>query len=143
MATHPRTMRLHASRHDVAASRHLLEDALRLRAVGEDAKSISYDAGDVVLMLDWGLDHTATAVENTPRREVVLLVDEIDAVRAALEARGVRCDPSATDVSFSFAVAGGPRFVLLCIADECLMWPSVGWRAGPSAVVRLPPRSAG
>ena len=139
MAAHQRIMRMHASRGDVAASRQFFDGFLRLRAIAEDAKSVSYDAGEVVLVLDWTLDHTAPPGENAPRGDVVLLVDEIGAVQAALEAHGVRC--AGTETSISFAVPEGLTFVMLELSDECLMWPSVGWRAGPSSVVHTQPRS--
>ncbi|MFC3383111.1 hypothetical protein [Couchioplanes azureus] len=140
---------MHASRQDVAALRRFFDESLCLRATAEDRKSISYEAGGVVLVLDWSLDHRATSADHRatsaqsgPCAEVVLLVDEIDAVRAVLETRGVRCTGAEGSASISFAVPDGPRFVMLSLSDECLMWPSVGWRAGPSAVVRTPPRSA-
>ena len=139
MAAHQRIMHMHASRGDVAASRQFFDESLRLRAIAEDVKSVSYDAGDVVLVLDWALDHTTPPGEHDPRSDVVLLVDEIGAVRAALESHGVRC--TETEASVSFAVPEGLTFVMLEFSDECLMWPSVGWRAGPSSVVRTRPRS--
>jgi hypothetical protein len=123
-------MRLHTCRKDLAASRRYFGESLRLRAVAEDARSISYDAGDVVLVLDWTLDHTASSVEDEAQSDVVLLADEIEAVRAALESCGVRF--TRTDrPAISFAAQDGPEFVILDLSDECLMWPSAGWRAGP------------
>ncbi|MFI5495968.1 hypothetical protein [Actinoplanes sp. NPDC051859] len=140
MTSHPRIMRLHAARPDLSALRRFFEESLLLPVSAQDATSISYAARDAVLVVDWTLDHAAAAADDDPRRDVVLLVDELDAVRGALSGCGVRCDPCATGATF--AGSDGPRFVLLDISDECLMWPSVGWRAGPSAVVRTPPRSA-
>ncbi|OJF16243.1 hypothetical protein BG844_00420 [Couchioplanes caeruleus subsp. caeruleus] len=126
----------------MAALRRFFDESLCLRVVAEGAKSISYEAQDVVLVLDWSLDHSTAPADAGPRGDVVLLVDEIDAVQAALETCGVRCTAAGGSASISFAVPDGPRFVMLSLSDECLMWPSVGWRAGPSAVVYIPPRSA-
>jgi hypothetical protein len=132
-------MHLHAARQDMAASRRFFAECLRLPVVAEGSASVSYRAADVDLVLDCTLDHAAAAAESDARSEVILLVDDAEAVRAALEGCGVHCtrtDPPAV------TVPGGPRFLLLELTDACLMWPSAGWRAGPSAVARTQPRPA-
>ncbi|GAA0459548.1 hypothetical protein Ade02nite_13580 [Paractinoplanes deccanensis] len=132
-------MRLHAARGDVQACRRFLAESLRLRATAEDAKSVSYEAGDVTLVLDWTLDHSAPVAAPDPGADVVVLVDEIGAVRAVLEAHGaVFLGPAAPGAGVSCALPDGPTLVLLELSDECLMWPSAGWRTGPAAVLRAP-----
>ena len=112
MAANRRVVRLCPSACDAPGLRRLFEQTLRLPAVGQDATSVRYDAGDVIVTLDWSFDCRVTSAGPG---DGVVLVDERDTVRALLDRLAVRDFP----------------YELVELSDECLMWPSVGWRTGP------------
>jgi hypothetical protein len=122
-----RPLRLLVARTDVAASRRFLGESLGLRTIAEDATSVTYEAGDAALVLDWTLGGSSS-------EEVVLLVEELDVVRDVLRTCGAQFTAADTPGT-CVAVHDRHRFVVLEVSDACLMWPSVGWKAGPTPVV--------
>jgi len=136
---------------DVAESRAFYERKLGLRVVEADESSAKFDAGLVMLCLNRASDYGITL---TSRRDdasdVVFLVDDINAAREALEARGVvfaRRHTYEIGLVADFYDPNGHRLMLYQPSREALTWPSSGkirevWRAcglggaeliGPSA----------
>src|SRR5262249_19246681 len=80
---------------DLAAARAFYSDTLGLRVIEEDADAVKYDAGRAILALNRADDY---AIDLPDRRDnstdIVFLVDDLDAVRAGLEARGVSFLPT-------------------------------------------------
>ena len=80
---------------DLSVSRDFYERKLGLRVIEEDADSVKYDAGLVILCLNRASDY---GIELLPGRhetvDMVFLVDDIDSIRAALEERGVELGPA-------------------------------------------------
>jgi catechol 2,3-dioxygenase-like lactoylglutathione lyase family enzyme len=113
---------------DLAASRDFYEDALGLRVIEEDSDSVKYDAGEIILGLNKAEDYGITL--STPpdhSTDIVFLVDDIDAMRAALEERGVVF--SATSRYEVGAIADfydpdGHWFTLYEPSEEAMAWPS-------------------
>jgi len=80
---------------DLAVSRTFYEQKLGLRVIEEDSNSVKYDAGLVILMLNQASDYGITLAPGRHEfADIVFLVDDIDAMRAALEARGVELGPA-------------------------------------------------
>ena len=75
---------------DLARSRDFYENKLKLRVLEEDADSVKYDTGLVILCLnragDYGITLAPGRHEST---DIVFLVDDIDGMRAALMERGL------------------------------------------------------
>src|SRR5437868_5825926 len=75
---------------DVAESRAFYERQLGLPLLEADEDSAKFDAGRVVLCLHRAKDYGITLVPRSDdASDIVFLVDDVNAVRAALEARGV------------------------------------------------------
>jgi predicted enzyme related to lactoylglutathione lyase len=113
---------------DLAVSRDFFERALRLRVIEEDDRSVKYDAGEVILALNRADDYGITLPdEHDHSTDIVFLVEDLDAARAALEERGVvftethRYEIGAiTD----FYDPDGHWFTLYETSEESLTWPS-------------------
>ena len=113
---------------DLARSRDFYEHALGLRVIEEDRDSVKYDTGEIILGLnkaqDYGITLTTPPDHST---DIVFLVDDIDAMRAALEERGVVF--SATSRYEVGAIADfydpdGHWFTLYEPSEEAMAWPS-------------------
>lgn len=142
---------------DLDRSRDFYENKLGLAVLEEDDDSVKYDTGLVILMLNRAGDY---GISLAPGRhefaEVVFLVDDANAIRAALEARGVElgtafpCDPG---IICDFYDPDGHWLTLYEPNEEAMTWPSGEkirrvWRAagrghapiiGPAAVVEKNP----
>lgn len=114
---------------DLPASRKFYEEGLGLRVIEEDAVSVKYDTGEIILALnkakDYGLD-VGGGPDDTSI--IVFHADDIDAIRAALERRGVqfsgstdRYDIGATAMFYDL---DGHCLCLYEPSEEALTWPS-------------------
>src|SRR5437764_1372445 len=75
---------------DLTESRRFYEQQLGLRAIEADEDSVKYEAGGVMLSLNLAAQYGVTlAGRRDDSSDVVFLVDDVNAVRDALEARGV------------------------------------------------------
>jgi predicted enzyme related to lactoylglutathione lyase len=114
---------------DLTASREFYEQRVGLRVIEEDADAVKYDAGEIILALNRAGDY---GIKVEPRPDdssmIVFHVDDIDAMRAALEGRGVkfsgateRYDIGATAVFYDL---DGHCLCLYEPSEEALTWPS-------------------
>ncbi|MEV6599846.1 VOC family protein [Actinoplanes sp. NPDC051346] len=113
---------------DLAVSRDFFERALRLRVLEEDDRSVKYDTGEVILALNRADDY-GIALPNEPDHstDIVFLVEDLDAARAALEERGV-----VFTETHNYEIGGisdfydpdGHWFTLYETSEESLTWPS-------------------
>lgn len=113
---------------DLAVSRDFFERALRLRVIEEDADSVKYDAGEVILALNRAADYNIRlADEHDHSTDIVFLVDSVDHARAALEARGIRFTEThryEIGAITDFYDPDGHWFTLYETSEESLTWPS-------------------
>lgn len=113
---------------DLAASRDFFERALRLRVIEEDADSVKYDGGEIILALNRAADYNITLPdEHDHSTDIVFLVDNVDLARAALEARGVRFTEThryEIGAITDFYDPDGHWFTLYETSEESLTWPS-------------------
>jgi predicted enzyme related to lactoylglutathione lyase len=114
---------------DLEASREFYEKKVGLRVLEEDAGAVKYDAGEIILALNRANDY-GIIVEPRPDDSsmIVFHVDDIDAMRSALEGRGVkfsgateRYDIGATAVFYDL---DGHCLCLYEPSEEALTWPS-------------------
>lgn len=114
---------------DLAASRAFYETKLGLTVIEEDDEAVKFDAGEIIIALnrasDWGVAVSSTQDDTSI---FVFHVDDIDAMRSALETRGVefsgptvRYDIGATA---TFYDPDGHCFGLYEASRMALMWPS-------------------
>jgi catechol 2,3-dioxygenase-like lactoylglutathione lyase family enzyme len=76
--------------HDLAESREFYENLLGLRVLESDDDSVKLDTGQVLLCLNRARDYGITlASQRDDSSDTVFLVDDIEAMRAALEKRGI------------------------------------------------------
>ncbi|MGA7732011.1 MAG: VOC family protein [Chloroflexia bacterium] len=113
---------------DLAESRAFYEQQLGLRIIEADEDSAKYDAGKVILVLHKAGDY---GVELVGRRDdssdVVFLVDDINAMREALEARGVTFVRRRTyeiGLVTDFYDPNGHRLMIYQPSEVALTWPS-------------------
>jgi predicted enzyme related to lactoylglutathione lyase len=145
---------------DVAVSRLFYERQLGLPLLEADEDSAKFDAGRVVLILHRAKDYGITlAPRSDDASDIVFLVDDINATRAALEARGVTFVRRRTyeiGLVTDFYDPDGHRLMIYQPSEKALTWPSADklrevWRAagrggaaliGPPAVEIGDPREA-
>lgn len=113
---------------DLAVSRDFYERKLGLRVIEEDNDAVKYDAGLVILMLNRASDYGITLAPGRHEfAEVVFLVDDANAMRAALQARGVElgtafpCDPG---IICDFYDPDGHWLTLYEPNKASMRWPS-------------------
>jgi catechol 2,3-dioxygenase-like lactoylglutathione lyase family enzyme len=76
--------------HDLAESEEFYRDKLGLRVIESDDDYVKFDTGQVVLCLQRASDHgVSLASPRDDSSDTVFLVDDIAAMRAALERRGI------------------------------------------------------
>jgi len=113
---------------DLGASRAFYEGALGFRVLDQDADSVHYAAGHVVLALRRAADHGVRLREGQDRSiDLTFLADDFDAVRAALEARGVALSPTldyAVGKTADFYDPDGHWFSLYQPSAAAMGWPS-------------------
>jgi catechol 2,3-dioxygenase-like lactoylglutathione lyase family enzyme len=113
---------------DLAESRAFYEVKLKLPVLEADEGSVKFDAGRVVLCLNRAQDY---GVELAGRRDdasdIVFLVDDINAVRASLEKRGVEFVRRRTyeiGLVTDFYDPNGHRLMIYQPSPTALSWPS-------------------
>lgn len=146
---------------DLAESREFYERRLGLRVIEADEGSVKLDAGLVILWLARAADYGVTLTgESDDASDLVFLVDDINAVRQALEARGIEFRRRRTyeiGLVTDFYDPDGHRLMIYEPSEKALTWPSAetlryAWRAagrggaeliGPAAGPAPPPAPDG
>jgi predicted enzyme related to lactoylglutathione lyase len=113
---------------DLSASREFYERRLGLRAVERDDDSVMYDAGGIMLSLNIASQYGVTLVgRHDDASDIVFMVDDFNAMRDALERRGVEFMRRRTyDVGMvtDFYDPDGHRLMIYQPSEEALSWPS-------------------
>ena len=124
--------------YDVAESRDFYERRLGLRVIEGDEDSVKLDAGRVIVALHRASDYGVTlAGRRDDASDVVFLVDDLNAARADLEARGVSFIRRRTyEIGrvTDFYDPNGHRLMIYEPSATALSWPSAEklrevWRA--------------
>lgn len=128
MLTSSRVVYLIVYVRDLARSRSFYEAQLGLRVLEEDADSVKYDGGSLILCLNRAADYGVELPEGWDESaQVVFLVRDVDALQAALEQRGVAF-PGVMKYSVGavadFYDPDGHHLVLYEPSEEALGWPS-------------------
>jgi catechol 2,3-dioxygenase-like lactoylglutathione lyase family enzyme len=114
--------------HDLAVSRRFYEDVLGLRALDPDAASVSYRIGHVILSLHRAAEPAVLPGDRHDRSvTLTMLVDDVQALRAALEGRGAGLRSTQTSragAMVDFYDPDGHWFSLYEPSDAALSWPS-------------------
>jgi catechol 2,3-dioxygenase-like lactoylglutathione lyase family enzyme len=136
--------------HDIPESRDFYERRLGLRVIEADEESVKLDAGLVILALHRAADYgISLAGRRDDAADTVFLVDDINAARLALEARGVVFTIRRTyevGLVTDFYDPNGHRLMLYQPSEVAMSWPSAPklrdiWRAcgrGGSEVIGPP-----
>lgn len=128
MLTDSRIVYLFLYVRDLAVSRDFFENTLGLNVLEEDADSVKYDCGYVILALNRAADHgILLPTEPDHSTDIVFLVDDLDQARAALEARGVRFTEThryEIGAITDFYDPDGHWFTIYETSDEAMTWPS-------------------
>jgi catechol 2,3-dioxygenase-like lactoylglutathione lyase family enzyme len=128
MLPDPRIVYLFLYVRDLAVSRDWFENILGLRVLEEDAGSVKYDCGTVILALNRAEDYgVELPTEPDHSTDIVFLVDDLDEARAALEARGVRFTEThryEIGAITDFYDPDNHWFTIYQTSDESLTWPS-------------------
>lgn len=123
---------------DISESRAFYERRLGLEVIEADEESVKYDAGQVILALHRASDYGVTlSGRRDDASDVVFLVDDINRVRANLEARGVvfvRRRTYEIGLVTDFYDPNGHRLMIYQPSEKALSWPSgdtlrAVWRA--------------
>jgi catechol 2,3-dioxygenase-like lactoylglutathione lyase family enzyme len=123
---------------DLAESRTFYETRLGLRVVEADEASVKLDAGQVMVVLQRAADYGIELVgRHDDSSDVVFLVDDVNAVRADLESRGVTFVRRRTyeiGLVTDFYDPNGHRLMIYQPSTTALGWPSADklrevWRA--------------
>ncbi len=113
---------------DVARSRAFYEDQLRLRLIEADEASAKFDCGLVILCLQNAADYGITlAGRCDDSSDLVFLVDDINATRAALERNSVTFVRRRTyeiGLVTDFYDPDGHRLMIYQPSAVALSWPS-------------------
>lgn len=112
---------------DLAASRTFYENVLGLRVLEEDPGAVKYDAGGVILALNRATDFGVDIDSGRGSSLLVFHVDDVDRMRAALEANGavfdetLRYEIGATAACYD---PDGHCVTLYQPSPEAMGWPS-------------------
>ena len=113
---------------DIDESRAFYQRRLGLPLLEADEDSAKFDAGRVVLCLHRASDYGITLVPRSDdASDIVFLVDDVNAVRAALEARGVTFVRRRTyeiGLVTDFYDPDGHRLMIYQPSEKALSWPS-------------------
>ncbi|HEX6903888.1 MAG TPA: VOC family protein [Thermoanaerobaculia bacterium] len=114
--------------HDLLESREFYERRLGLRVIEADEGSVKLDAGQVILWLARAADYGVTLTgRSDDASDLVFLVDDINAVRRDLEARGVEfCRRRTYEIGLvtDFYDPNGHRLMIYEPSEKALSWPS-------------------
>jgi catechol 2,3-dioxygenase-like lactoylglutathione lyase family enzyme len=113
---------------DLSESRAFYERQLGLRVLEADEDSVKFDAGMVILCLNRASDFGVTlGGRQDDSSDLVFLVDDVNAARAALEARGVTFVRRRTyeiGLVTDFYDPNGHRLMIYQPSPKALSWPS-------------------
>ena len=113
---------------DLGQSREFFETTLGLSVLEEDADSVKYDAGHLILALNRADDYgVVLPSEPDHSTDIVFLVEDLDQARDALEARGVQFTEThryEIGAICDFYDQDGHWFTLYETSDEAMTWPS-------------------
>lgn len=113
---------------DLAKSRDFYENKLGLHVIEEDPGCVKFDCGQVILALNRAADYNIALPDGKDNSaDIVFLVDDLNAVRAAIEARGVsfsRTDWYQPGGITDFYDPDGHWLTLYQPNDEAMTWPS-------------------
>src|SRR5215211_4602148 len=95
MLTDSRVVYLFVYVSDLAVSRDFYEDKLGLQVIEEDEDCVKFDGGQVILALNRAADYGISLPKGQDiSADIVFLVDDLEAMRAALQRRGVEFLPT-------------------------------------------------
>lgn len=113
---------------DLAQSKEFFEATLGLSVLEEDAASVKYDCGHLILALNRADDYGVILPgEPDHSTDIVFLVNDLDEARDALEARGVKFTEThryEIGAICDFYDQDGHWFTLYETSDEAMTWPS-------------------
>lgn len=113
---------------DLAKSRDFYENKLGLRVIEEDSACVKFDGGQVILALNRAADYNIALPNGKDNSaDIVFLVDDLNAVRAVIEARGVtfsKTDWYQPGGITDFYDPDGHWLTLYQPNDEAMSWPS-------------------
>src|SRR5215204_334561 len=128
MLTDSRVVYLFVYVRDLGESRAFYESTLGLQVIEEDKDCVKFDGGQVILALnraaDYGIDLPKGQDTST---DIVFLVDDLEAMRTALEQRGVSFLPTCwyqPGGIADFYDPDGHWLTLYEPSKEAMMWPS-------------------
>jgi catechol 2,3-dioxygenase-like lactoylglutathione lyase family enzyme len=128
MLTDARIVYLYIYVGDLERSRAFYEDTLGLRVIESGAESVDFDGGQVILTLKCAADYSiGLPQENDNSADVVFLVDDLKATRAALEGRGVKFKETSWYQVGGIADFYDPDRHWLSLyepSEEAMAWPS-------------------
>jgi catechol 2,3-dioxygenase-like lactoylglutathione lyase family enzyme len=113
---------------DLERSRAFYADTLGLEVIDEDEGSVMFDAGEVIFALNRAADYGIELPEDRDNStDIVFLVDDLRAMQAALEARGVTFIPAvwySVGGIADFYDPDGHWLTLYEPSKEAMTWPS-------------------
>jgi catechol 2,3-dioxygenase-like lactoylglutathione lyase family enzyme len=113
---------------DIAVSRAFYENALGFRILEENKDMVKYNAGHVILWLNEDPERgRSTTSKRNYSANITFLVDNLEEMRAALAARGVRFFPTIkynAGLRADFYDPDGRWFSLYEPSEEAMQWPS-------------------
>jgi catechol 2,3-dioxygenase-like lactoylglutathione lyase family enzyme len=113
---------------DLAVSRAFYENALGFRAIEENKDTVKYDAGHIILWLNKDPERgRSTTSSRNYSANITFLVDNLEEMRAALGARGVKFFPTIkynAGLRADFYDPDGRWFSLYEPSEEAMQWPS-------------------
>ena len=113
---------------DLERSRAFYEGTLGLRVIEEDESAVKFDAGEVILALNRAEDFGIVLPEGRDNStDIVFLVDDLRAMQASLEARGIEFIPAvwySVGGIADFYDPDGHWLTLYEPSDEAMGWPS-------------------
>jgi catechol 2,3-dioxygenase-like lactoylglutathione lyase family enzyme len=113
---------------DLERSRAWYTDVLGLRVIEEDADCVKFDGGQVILALNRAADYGIGLPRTSDGcADIVFLVDDLVAMREALERRGVTFNPTSWYEPGGLADFYDPDhhwFTLYQPSDAAMGWPS-------------------
>lgn len=129
MLTNPQAVYLFLYVQEMPAARRFYEETLGLPVLEAEDRAVKYDTGEVILALNLAGDYGIPLTGEKDRSQLIVFhVDDLDATRAALEAKGVsftgpteRYEIGATA---TFYDPDGHCLLLYEPSEESLTWPS-------------------
>jgi catechol 2,3-dioxygenase-like lactoylglutathione lyase family enzyme len=113
---------------DIAVSRAFYENTLGFRPLEENEDTVKYDAGHIILWLNRNPERgRSTTSSRNYSANITFLVDNLEGMRAALEARGVkffRTIKYNAGLRADFYDPDGRWFSLYEPSEEAMQWPS-------------------